>query len=284
MMIVRSATDFYHCCGTQPPVPYSCSKNRLAVLRLLRQFFVTTGQISQFAGRYWREVWFPPYEFQEFLKQCFLIGNKSMALVGTTGFIMGIVLTLQTRPTLIEFGAQSWMPAMVGIAIVREIGPVLTALICAGKVGSGIGAELASMKVTEQIDAMEVSGTNPFKYLVITRVTATMVMIPLLVVMSDVVSLIGSAMVEYIKGGVSFTLYFSKVLEFLQFGDLLPSIIKSFFFGFAIGLIGCYKGYMSTRGTEGVGRTANEAVVIASLLVFLLDFIAVLVTDIFYEL
>lgn len=259
-------------------------KNRLVVLRLLRQFFVTTGQISQFAARYWREVWFPPYEFQELLKQCFLIGNKSMALVGTTGFIMGIVLTLQTRPTLIEFGAQSWMPAMVGIAIVREIGPVLTALICAGKVGSGIGAELASMKVTEQIDAMEVSGTNPFKYLVITRVTATTIMIPVLVIMSDLISLGGSAIVENLKGGVSFTLYFSKVLEFLQFGDLLPSIIKSFFFGFAIGIIGCYKGYTSSRGTEGVGRTANEAVVIASLLVFVLDFIAVLVTDIFYEL
>ncbi|MFN7748492.1 MAG: MlaE family ABC transporter permease, partial [Cyclobacteriaceae bacterium] len=188
------------------------------------------------------------------------------------------------RPTLIEFGAQSWMPAMVGIAIVREIGPVLTALICAGKVGSGIGAELASMKVTEQIDSMEVSGTNPFKYLVITRVTATTIMIPVLVIMSDLISLGGSAIVENLKGGVSFTLYFSKVLEFLQFGDLLPSIIKSFFFGFAIGIIGCYKGYTSSRGTEGVGRTANEAVVIASLLVFVLDFIAVLVTDIFYEL
>lgn len=118
----------------------------------------------------------------------------------------------------------------------------------------------------------------------ITRVTATTIMIPVLVIMSDLISLGGSAIVENLKGGVSFTLYFSKVLEFLQFGDLLPSIIKSFFFGFAIGIIGCYKGYTSSRGTEGVGRTANEAVVIASLLVFVLDFIAVLVTDIFYEL
>ncbi len=254
------------------------------MFKILSNFFVTTGQVTRFAVRYWREVWFPPYEFQELLKQCYFIGNKSLALVATTGFIMGVVLTLQTRPTLIEFGAQSWMPAMVGIAIVREIGPVITALICAGKVSSGIGAELASMKVTEQIDSMEVSGTNPFKYLVITRVTATTIMIPLLVVMSDLISLLGSAMVENIKGGVSFTLYFSKVLEFLDFGDLLPSITKSFLFGFAIGIIGCYKGYTATRGTEGVGRTANEAVVVASLLVFVLDFIAVLVTDIFYEL
>ncbi len=253
-------------------------------MKKLTRFFLTTGEISEFAGRYFREAWFPPYEFQEFLKQCFLIGNKSFALVSTTGLIMGIVLTLQTRPTLIEFGAVSMMPSMVGIAIVREIGPVLTALICAGKIGSGIGAELASMKVTEQIDAMEVSGANPFKYLVITRVTATTIMVPILVVLSDIISLSGSALVEFLKGGVSFELYFSKVFEYLQFGDLLPSIIKSFFFGFAIGIIGCYKGYTSTRGTEGVGRTANEAVVIASMLVFILDFIAVLVSDIFYEL
>lgn len=254
------------------------------MIKSLKQFFLITGQLSEFAGRYFREALFPPYEFQEFLKQCFYIGNKSFALVGTTGLIMGIVLTLQTRPTLIEFGAVSWMPSMVGIAIVREIGPVLTALICAGKIGSGIGAELASMKVTEQIDAMEVSGTNPYKYLVITRVTATTIMVPTLVVVADIISLSGSALVEYLKGGVAFQLYFSKVFEYLEFGDLLPSVIKSFFFGFAIGIVGCYKGYTSTKGTEGVGRTANEAVVISSMLVFILDFIAVLVSDIFYEL
>jgi phospholipid/cholesterol/gamma-HCH transport system permease protein len=161
---------------------------------------------------------------------------------------------------------------------------VVTALICAGKIGSGIGAELASMKVTEQIDAMEVSGTNPYKYLVVTRVAATTVMLPVLVILSDTISLAGSAMVEYAKGNVTFYLYFSKVFEFLNFGDLLPSIIKSFFFGFAIAIVGCYKGFNSDKGTEGVGRTANEAVVMSSMLVFILDFIAVLVADIFYEL
>ncbi len=254
------------------------------MIEQLRLFFFRTGEISEFAIRYFREVLFPPYEFRELLKQGYFIGNKSLGLVSLTGFIMGVVLTLQTRPTLIEFGAVSWMPSMVGIAIVREIGPVLTALICAGKVGSGIGAELASMKVTEQIDAMEVSGTNPFKYLVITRVTATTIMLPILVVLSDVISLFGSALVENVKGGVSMQLYFSKVFEFLQFGDLMPSVIKSFFFGFAIAIVGCYKGFTSTKGTEGVGRTANEAVVIASMLVFIIDFIAVLVTDIFYDL
>ena len=254
------------------------------MLKPIRDFFLTTGKISQFAIRYFREVFFPPYEFQELLKQCYYIGNKSLGLVGTTGFIMGVVLTLQSRPTLIEFGAESWMPSMVGISIVREIGPVITALICAGKIGSGIGAELASMKVTEQIDAMEVSGTNPFKYLVITRVTATTIMIPILTILADAISLIGSAAVESLKGGVTFQLYFRQVFEYLQFGDFNPSFIKSFFFGFTIGIIGCFKGYTSTKGTEGVGRTANQAVVISSMLVFILDFLAVLVSDIFYDL
>ncbi|MGE0587187.1 MAG: MlaE family ABC transporter permease [Cyclobacteriaceae bacterium] len=254
------------------------------MLKGIKRFFNVTGEISEFSFRYFREVFFPPYEFPEFLRQCFLIGNKSVGLVGSTGFIMGIVLTLQTRPTLVEFGAESWMPSMVGIAIVREIGPVITALICAGKVGSGISAELASMKVTEQIDAMEVSGTNPFKFLVITRVTAATVMLPVLVVFADLVSLAGSAIIEYAKGGVTLQLYFSKVFEFLTFGDLIPSIVKSFFFGFAIAIVGCYKGFTSSKGTEGVGRTANEAVVISSMLVFILDFIAVLISDIFYEL
>ncbi|QOI98702.1 MAG: ABC transporter permease [Flammeovirgaceae bacterium] len=253
-------------------------------LHALKNYFAETGELALFTARYFREFLLPPYEFKELLRQCYLIGNKSLTLVGLTGFIMGIVLTLQTRPTLIEFGAESWMPSMVGIAIVREIGPVVTALICAGKIGSGIGAELASMKVTEQIDAMEVSGTNPFKYLVITRVTACILMLPVLVVLADFISLLGSSLVEHLKGGVSYQLYFSKVFEYLRFGDLIPSVSKSFFFGLAIGIVGCYKGFTSKKGTEGVGRTANAAVVISSMLVFVLDFIAVLITDIFYEL
>lgn len=248
------------------------------------QYFIEAGEISFFAARFFREVFSPPFEFKELLRQCYLIGNKSLGLVGITGFIMGVVLTLQTRPTLVEFGAEAWMPSMVGIAIVREIGPVVTALICAGKIGSGIGAELGSMKVTEQIDAMEVSGTNPFKFLVVTRVVACTLMLPVLVVMADTISLFGSFLIENVKGQVSLQLYFSMVFQYLDFGDLIPSISKSFFFGFVIGIVGCYKGYTSKKGTAGVGRAANAAVVIASMLVFLVDFLAVLIADIFYEL
>jgi len=250
----------------------------------LKQFFMEVGDLSYFAARFFKEALKPPFEFKELLRQCYQMGNRSLVLVGVTGFIIGLVLTLQSRPTLIQFGAVSWMPNMVGISIVREIGPVITALICAGRIASGIGAELGSMRVTEQIDAMEVSGTNPFKYLVVTRITATTLMLPILVIFGDLVALYGSALVENLKGNVSFLLYFNTVFDALAFGDLIPATIKSFFFGFAIGLVGCYKGYYCKKGTAGVGIAANTAVVTASLLLFFVDFIAVFVTDIFYDL
>jgi phospholipid/cholesterol/gamma-HCH transport system permease protein len=212
-----------------------------------KDFLIQIGDLSYFAGRFFKEVIKPPFELKELLRQCYHMGVRSLFLVGLTGFIIGLVLTLQSRPTLIEFGAVSWMPNMVGISIVREIGPVITALICAGRIASGIGAELGSMRVTEQIDAMEVSGTNPFKYLVVTRILATTLMLPLLVVFGDLIALYGSALVENLKGNVSFQLYFNTVFDALSYGDLIPATVKSFFFGFVIGLVGCYKGYHSKK-------------------------------------
>ncbi|NOT36575.1 MAG: ABC transporter permease [Saprospiraceae bacterium] len=239
------------------------------------------GDVTWFAGRFFRELFKPRFEFKEFLKQCYYIGYMSLSLVATTAFIMGLVITMQSRPTLVEFGAEAWLPKMVSVSLIREIAPVITALICAGKIGSGIGAELGSMKVTEQIDAMEVSGTNPFKYLVVTRVLATTLMIPLLAVFADVISLYGAYLGANIDGVVSWKLYWNQVFETLQFKDLLPSISKTFLFGFAIGIIGCYKGFNSDKGTEGVGQSANSAVVVSSLLVFILDLLAVQFANIF---
>ena len=249
----------------------------------IKKFFVEVGELGYFTGHYFRQALSPPFEFNELLRQCYLIGNRSLLLVGVTGFILGLVFTLQSRPTLMEFGAESWMPSMVSISIVREIGPVITALICAGRIGSGIGAELGSMRVTEQIDAMEVSGTNPFKFLVVTRVTATMLMLPILVLFGDAIALIGSALIENLKGGVSFQLYFNQVFDALKFSDLIPATIKSFFFGLAIALVGCFKGYYCKKGTVGVGEASNAAVVYSSMLLFVIDFIAVFVSDIFFE-
>jgi len=194
---------------------------------------------------------------------------------------MGLVLTIQSRPVLVEFGAESWLPSMVGVSIVREIGPVITALIFAGKVGSGIGAELASMRATEQIDAMEVSGLNPFKYVVVTRILSSILMLPLLVVFADAVALYGSYFGVNLKGDMSFHLFFLQVFEKLDFSDVFPAFIKTFFFGFAIGVIGSYIGYNTNTGTEGVGKAANSAVVFGSLMVFIVDMIAVQITSLF---
>ena len=234
--------------------------------------------------RFVRELFSTPFEWKEMFRQAVLLGYHSLFLVGMTAFIMGLVLTLQTRPTLIEFGAESWIPSMIGIAIVREIGPVITAMVCAGKVASSIGAELGSMKVTEQIDAMEVSGTNPFKFLVVTRVLGITLMLPLLTVFADAISLYGSWLVENTKAQVTLQLYFTKVFENLEYVDIIPSTIKTFFFGLIIGIVGCYKGYNSGKGTAGVGSAANSAVVLSSILLFVMDFIVVLVSDIFYDL
>ncbi len=249
----------------------------------ITSFFEEIGEMTRFAMRFFKEAVSPPFEFRELLKQCFYMGNKSFFLVAVTGFILGVVFTLQTRPTLEEFGAAAWMPSMISISIVREIGPVIIALICAGRIGSSIGAELGSMKVTEQIDAMEVSGTNPFKFLVVTRIAATTLMIPLLVIFGDFIALIGSALIENIKDDVSYQLYFTQVFEALKFSDLIPATIKTFFFGFAIGLVGCFKGYNSKKGTAGVGKASNSAVVYTSMLLFVIDFVAVFVSDLFYN-
>ena len=192
---------------------------------------------------------------------------------------MGLVLTIQSRPTLVEFGAEAWLPKMISVSLVREIAPVITALICAGKVGSGIGAELGSMKVTEQIDAMDVSGTNPFKYLVVTRVMAITLMLPVLAIIADASALYGGFLGANIKGVVSWELYWSQVFDALSYSDLLPAFIKTYFFGFAIGIVGCYKGFNSNKGTEGVGQSANSSVVVASLAVFVIDLVAVQIAD-----
>jgi len=250
--------------------------------KALHNLLVEMGGLYSFAIRFFREGFKPSYEFAELIRQCFYIGNRTLPLVGMTGFIMGLVITIQSHPSMEAFGAQSWLPSVVSVSLIREIIPVTTALICAGKIGSGIGAELGSMKVTEQIDAMEVSGTNPFKYLVVTRVFATMLMLPLLVIWSDTISLYGSFLGINMKQVVSFHLFTNQIFEKLTFADVMPSIIKALFFGFAIGIIGSFKGYTTKNGTEGVGRAANSAVVLSTFVVFIIDLMAAQIADILH--
>ena len=238
--------------------------------------------LAVFGIRFFKEAFAPPYETKETLRQCFAIGYKSLSLVGITGFIIGLTLTLQSIPTLSKFGAQSLVPSMVALALILEIGPVITSLIFAGKIGSSIGAEIGSMRVTEQVDAMEVSGTNPFKYLVVTRVAATTIMLPLLVIYADVIGLFGGYLASSFTSDTSIKLFFINAFSSISLEDLLPSIIKTFFFGYAVGVVGCYEGYNATKGTESVGIAANTAVVVSSLLVIIIDMINVQVMTIIF--
>ncbi len=246
----------------------------------LQQFFWELADTTRFSGRVIRETFRGRYEWAEFFRQCYMTGMKTLGLISITAFIMGLVLTMQTRPVLEDLGASAWLPGVIMVAIIREIAPVITGLIFAGKVGSGIGAELGSMRVTDQIDAMEVSGTNPMKYLVSTRVLATTLMVPILVFYADGVAFLGSFVGVNMGNTISLKLFLTQALDQLWYLDIIPATIKTFFFGFAIGTISCYKGYYTTGGTQGVGVAANTAVVISSVVIFIIDLIAVQITEI----
>ncbi|MDB5278512.1 MAG: transporter permease [Ferruginibacter sp.] len=232
-----------------------------------------------FFKSFFRNIFKKGFEWEELFRQTYLIGYKSTGIITLTGFILGIVLTLQSQPTMKEFGAESYIPRMVSVSVIREIGPVIIALICAGKVASGIGAELSSMNVTEQIEAMEVSGANPVQFLVVTRILACIVMIPLLTIFADAMALVGGFTATILSGDITAKLYFTNALTILDYSDLLPALFKTILFGFAIGFVGCFKGFTSNNGTASVGLAANSAVVTASVWIIIIDAIVVQVTN-----
>ncbi len=256
-------------------------KNKLSqtkkyfISRRIDEFFIDIHNVSKFIVRFFKEAFLPPYEFQEIIKQCYEVGYKSLFLISLTGFITGIVFTKQSRPSLSTFGASSWLPSLISIAIIRALAPLVTALIAAGKVGSNMGAELGSMKVTEQIDAMEVSATNPFKFLVVTRVIAITCMLPILVMYTGFIGMIGSYLNVHHNELTSYRAFFKSAFGTISFLDIFSSVIKSVVFGFTIGIAGCYQGYYAQGGTQGVGRAANKAVVIAMFMVFIEEMIIV---------
>jgi len=255
------------------------TEKTIAKTEIANNFLTEAANFLLFISLTIKETFSVDFEFKEFLRQCFQIGYKTLPLISVTGAIMGLVLTIQSRPVLVNFGAVTMLPGMVAVSLIREMGPVITALICAGKIGSGMGAELGSMKVTEQIDAMEVSSINPMRFLVVTRVLAATLMIPVLVLYADALGMIGSWAGANIKGDLTLVLFFTQAFNHVNFGDFLPAVIKTFFFGAVIGFVGCYKGYTAGRGTESVGIAANSAVVLSSLLVIIVDMIAVQITD-----
>ena len=262
-------------------IKHILKKEKSRFSQKIDNMFLELYRVHQFIMKIFKEILLPPYEGKEILRQCYQVGYKSLALISLTGFITGIVFTKQSRPSLAEFGATSWLPSLVGIALLRTLAPLLTALIAAGKVGSSIGAELGSMKVTEQIDAMEVSATNPFKYLVLTRVMATTITIPILTFYTALVGLLGSFLNVTLSESTSFSAFIQTSLESITFLDITASTIKAVVFGFTIGVVGCYQGYNSSKGTEGVGKAANSAVVIGMFLVFIEEVIATQITFLF---
>jgi phospholipid/cholesterol/gamma-HCH transport system permease protein len=249
------------------------------ITKKIDNFFFNLSSGFQFVIRFFKEVLKPPYEGKEIIKQCYEVGYKSLFLITLTGFITGLVFTKQSRPSLAEFGAASWLPSLVAIAIIRALAPLVTALICAGKVGSNIGAELGSMKVTEQIDAMEVSAVNPFKFLVVSRVLATTIMVPLLMCYTGAVAMLGSYINVHQNEMTSFISFFQAAFQRISFLDIFSSLVKSIVYGFTISIVGCYKGFNATNGTEGVGKAANASVVLSMFLIFIEEILIVQLTN-----
>jgi phospholipid/cholesterol/gamma-HCH transport system permease protein len=239
---------------------------------------ILLGGLWRFSMRFVKTLARPPYEFREIVRQLYATGYRSLSLVTVVGVVIGAVLTMQSRPTMIKFGAEAFIPAMVAISVMRELSPVLISVILAGRMGAGIGAELGSMRVGEQIDAMEVAALDPFKLLVFTRVVACMIALPILTIYADFLALGGSWLIEKVESGMTISHFITSVVRSVAFSDYLPGIAKTIFFGFTIGIVGCYEGFNSTGGTEGVGKSATDAAVTSSLLIILLDVVFVKLT------
>lgn len=256
-------------------IPQSIYKKKLSFSESMYNFFATITGLTVFNWEFLKQAFIPPYEIKEIKKHMDELGVKTFPIVSIMGIIIGLVLTMQSQPVLQRFGATDFLPAMVSLSVIRELGPVLTALIFAGRVSSGIGAELGSMRVTEQIDAMEVSAIEPFKFLVVTRIIATTMILPILTIYVIFLSILGGYIAVIITENMSFIYYVNSVVTSISFGDLLPGIGKTFVFGYIVGLVGAYKGYTTVGGTEGVGRASTTSVVTASLLILVFDTVLV---------
>jgi phospholipid/cholesterol/gamma-HCH transport system permease protein len=241
------------------------------------------GGIGEFCVSLLRAAVKPPYEVRELLRQMDEIGAKSLPLVALAGAAIGVVLSLHTRDTLIRFGAKSLLPALIIMSLIKESGPIITALVVSGRVGAGIGAELGSMKVSEQIDAIEASAVNPYRFLAAPRVVACMLMMPLLSMLASFCGIVAGWMANALAEPMSFKLFLNQGLGQAQIADVLPSAFKAVVFGFIIGLIGCFQGMRAKGGTEGVGRASTSAVVLSSLFVILSDVVLVRLIITFFQ-
>jgi phospholipid/cholesterol/gamma-HCH transport system permease protein len=235
--------------------------------RLIADGLALVGAVSVFGLRALAEIWRPPYEFRELFRQIYELGFRSVPLIATSGLAVGVVLSMHTRASLERFGAEALIPAGLAIALVRETGPLVTGLLLSGRIGAGIGAELAAMKVTEQIDALEATAVDSFKYLVVTRVLACMLAVPLLVTVMNFTGMLGGFLAERVISGMSLQLYFNAAFSAVEFTDYIPATMKTVVFGFIIATVSSYLGFTTTQGTEGVGRASTRSVVFSSILI-----------------
>jgi phospholipid/cholesterol/gamma-HCH transport system permease protein len=251
-----------------------------AIFIAILSAFAWAGNVTLFGLRALRDAFRRPFEGNELVRQIYEIGWRSVPLITASGFAVGTVLSLHTRSSLERFGAESMIPAGLALALIKETGPLTTGLLVAGRVGAGIGAELGAMRVTEQIDALESLGVDSFKYLVVTRVLACMISLPLLTVVMDFSGMFGGFLAEKLIAGMSFVLYFDRAFSLIEFVDYVPATVKTTVFGFIIGTISSYLGFNTTGGTEGVGRASTRSVVLASVFLILVN--VVLVKMIFF--
>ena len=227
------------------------------------------GELGLFCARLIRAVLTPPYEWREFFRQCDFIGAKSLPLVALAGAATGIVLSLETRDSLVRFGAKSFLPAVIAFSMIKESGPIITGLIVSGRAGAGIGAELGSMKVTEQIDALEASAVDPYKFLAATRVLACMAMVPLLTVAANFCGIFMGWVTHTLSEPISLRLFLESGLKDMALSDYIPPVLKTAVFGMIIGLIACFQGMRTRGGTAGVGRSTMSSVVLSFVARFL---------------
>jgi phospholipid/cholesterol/gamma-HCH transport system permease protein len=240
------------------------------------------GTAAHFVGRILLESVRPPYEFRETLRQLYELGCRSVPLIAASGFAVGIVLSMHTRASLERFGAEALIPAGLAIALVRETGPLTAGLLLSGRIGAGIGAELGAMKVTEQIDALEATAVDSFKFLVVTRVAACVVALPILTSVMNFMGMLGGYAAETTLTGVPLQTYFRQAFSSIGFSDLVPATLKTMVFGFIIASVASYLGINTNSGTEGVGRASTRSVVLASILLIVTNVFLVRLIFFFY--
>ncbi|MEZ5666210.1 MAG: ABC transporter permease [Alphaproteobacteria bacterium] len=250
-----------------------------AIGRIFLNFLAATGRITLFAMRALSHCVRPPFFPRLILRQMIDIGYYSLPVVGLTAVFTGMVLALQSYTGFSRFSAESAIPNVVVLSITRELGPVLAGLMVAGRIGAAIAAEIGTMRVTEQIDALKTLSTNPYKYLVAPRLIAGMTMLPLLVLVADIIGVFGGYLVSIYKLGFNPSTYLKNTIDFMSTVDVLSGLVKAAVFGLLIAMMGCYHGYNSRGGAQGVGAATTNAVVSASILILCFNYI---ITELFF--